>query len=252
METVLQIEQNKNLLGGLGDLLAFVGLPSKRSARELSVSSEELFKNIAVVLDRLLLRAIEQRTGAEFKATRGDVFGDYLKTVNALSNLVRVIVPARTIDVLVWESFSELEADLREQGLIRFGTAAKDQAIFTVWTLRKISRLLSKIAAAGPPSAAMKVADAKLAVEFSFCVAWTQFHLDCLMASIRFDKAINPEVLAEISLELRAVVNAYGLIRQGVELRLPSDEPTLAPIIWDDEDQALLDSSMADLEAEAS
>lgn len=249
MESVLEMG-HKGLLGGLGDLRAFVGLPSKRSASQLSASAEEVLKAATTILDGLLLRAIDQRTGPEFIATRSEVFGDYLKTTAALSSLVRMILKPGTIDRLVGESFCELEADLRDQGVIRFGTGAKDQAVFTVWTLRKISRLISKIATAGDVPKAKKIADSKIAGEFSFFTAWTQFHLDCLVASIRFDKAINPEVLDAITDGLRGAVNAYGLVRQGVELRVPIDEPALAPIQWDDEDQELLDASMSDMESE--
>ncbi|MFZ0803546.1 MAG: hypothetical protein WBQ09_13325 [Terriglobales bacterium] len=249
MEAVLQQAQQKPLCG-LGDLRALIGLPSKRSDSQLSVSVQELFKTTANVLDTLLIKAIEQRTAAEFEATRTSVFGDYWKTTTALSGLLQVILQPRTVDRLIWESFSELESEFKEQGLVRFGVAAKDQAVFTVWTLRKISRLLAKINASGDVAKAKKAADAKLASEFSFCATWTQFHMDCLLASIRFDKAITPEVLDEISEGLRAAVNAYGLVRQGAELRSPVDEPTLAPIAWDEEDQELLNSSMLEMESE--
>jgi hypothetical protein len=240
----------RNISGGLSDLLTFVGVPSKKSARELSVSAGELFQGIKRVLDNLLLRAIESRTAAEFEATRDAVFPDYYKTVAALSNLARVIVPAQVLDRLAVESFSELEADLREQGLARFGAVARDQAVFTVWTLRKTNRLISMIAAAGPVPEDQRTADKKFAVEFSLNSRYSQFHLDCLIASMHFDKAINPEVLTEICEGLRTAVNAYGLIRQGVDLRLTREEPVIAPYAWDEEDQELLASSMSDMEAE--
>ena len=67
---------------------------------------------------------------------------------------------------------------------------------------------------------------------------------------MHFDKAINPEVLTEICEGLRTAVNAYGLIRQGVDLRLTREEPVIAPYAWDEEDQELLASSMSDMEAE--
>ena len=236
---------------GLGQLLTFVGLPSKRSARELSGSSEELFRSIATVLDRLLLRAIEARTATSFVSLRNDVFNDYYQVLRALSRLASIVVPRNAIEVLVAQSFSELEADLRDQGVLKFGAAAKDQAVFTVWTLRKTSRLLAKIAADPPPKEA-KEADAKLASEFSFCAAWTQFHLDCLMTAIRLDKPIYPEVLPEIIDGLRAAVNAYGLIRHGIDLRFPRvEEPDPTVPVWDQEDQELLDSSMHDMDMES-
>jgi len=251
MDPVLALEQRIIAPTGLGQLLTFVGLPSKRSARELSSSSEELFNGITAVLDQLLLRTIEKRTIASFVATRNEVFEKYFQVVGALSMLAQAIAPPAVIDVLVAQSFSELEADLRDQGTLKFGAAAKDQAIFTVWTLRKTSRLISKIAAGGPSPKETEEADKKLAPEFSFCAAWTQFHLDCMMAAIRLDKPIHPDVLPEIIDGLRAAVNAYGLIRQGIDLRVPrSEEPTVTAREWDQEDQELLDSSMHDMDVE--
>lgn len=250
MEAVLEHGHQKALCN-LGDLRALIGLPSKRTTTQLAQSVQEIFKVTAGVLDNLLVRAIEQKTAAEFTVARTSVFSDYWKTTTALAGLAQVILQARTIDRLVSESFCELEADFKDQGLIRFGAAAKDQAIFTVWTLRKISRLLSKIKEAGDVPKSKKAADSKLAGEFSFYAAWTQFHMDCLIASIRFDKAINPDILDEICEGLRGAVNAYGLVRQGAELRIPVDEPTLAPVEWDEEDQELVDSSMAEMETDS-
>jgi hypothetical protein len=248
MNPALTIEQERAQRIGLSELLTFVGLPSKRSARELSGSAEELFKGITGVLDDLLLRTIDRRTRAEFVAMRSEVFFGYFKAVVALSNLATVIVPKPIIEKLVVESFSELEAELRDEGLARFGTAARDQAVFTVWTFRKISRMISTIAAAPPAPKEIQREDERIAAEFSFCAAWAQFHLDCLVVAIRFDKAVSPGALSEICDGLRAAANAYGLIRQGVELRVPPAEATVQPYIWDEEDQELLDSSMRDLE----
>jgi hypothetical protein len=67
---------------------------------------------------------------------------------------------------------------------------------------------------------------------------------------MRFDKVIHPEVRSEIGAGLRAVVHAYGLIRQGVDLRIPRTAPEVAPQEWDEEDQELLNESMSDLETE--
>jgi hypothetical protein len=254
MNPALALEQRMIEPAGLGQLLTFVGLPSKRSARELSSSSEELFRSIAAVLDQLLLRAIGTRTAASFVSVRDDdgVFGDFYQVLRALSRLANVVIPPNVIEVLIAQSFSELEADLRDQGVLKFGAAAKEQAIFTVWTLRKTSRLIAKIAAGGPPPKEAREADAKLASEFSFCAAWSQFHLDCLIAAIRLDKQIYPEVLPAIIDGLRAAVNAHGLIRQGIDLRTPrSEEPDFTVPAWDQEDQELLDSSMHDMDMES-
>ncbi len=120
-------------------------------------------------------KRLKKRTAAEFKEARDEVFVKYFDAVLSVSNLARVIVPQAAIDRLTWESFSETEADLRDEGLSRFGATARDQAIFTVWTLRKINALVSRIAAAPPLSNEHKALDRKLVTEFSFHSAWAQF-----------------------------------------------------------------------------
>ena len=164
MESVLDSERSA-ADDGLDELLTFVGLPSKRSAKELTGSSQELFEGIVSVLNNLLLRAIDKQTAQEFVAARGEVFGDFFKTTRAMSNLARVLIPRGTLERMSWESFSELEADLTEQGLKRFGTAARDQAIFTVCAFRRTNRLLAKIASLGAPPKELQAEDRKIATE---------------------------------------------------------------------------------------
>jgi hypothetical protein len=248
MDTVLEIEKNR-ARGGLGELPTFVGLPTKNSARILSEDTAELFKNILSVLNNLLLRAIEAQTCDEFVDLRSQVFDDTRKTQKAMGSLAKIVIPKATLDRLIGESFVEMEADLIEHGAKKFGQVARDQAIFTVWTLRKINRLLSRIVEGGPVSDELKGADREIAHEFSFYVYWAQFHLECLFTAMRFKKPIAPDVLLEICDGLRAVVNAYGLLRRGIDLRWPSqDDETLKPCEWGEEDQELLNSSMADME----
>jgi hypothetical protein len=237
---------------GLEALLALVGLPSRRrSTGELSGSAEEIIKSIGAFLDGLLLRAVAAQTKKEFVAVRTEVFEPYAGALTSLARLVHILVPDPVIEHIISDSFCELESDFREHGSARFGVDAKDQAMFTVWTLRRTSRLIAKVASSGPVPARLKEQDEKLASDFGFFAAWTQFHLDCMLASIRHDEPIQLEVLPEIIDGLRAAVNAYGYARQGLTLRAPAEEPRLQPCEWDEEDQELLDSSMADMAADA-
>ncbi len=247
MDTVLDMKNRAE--GGLGGLPTFVGLPSKKSARVLSEDTAEIFKGIFSVLNNLLLQAIDAQTSDEFVALRSQVFDDIRKTQKAFTNLAKVIVPKPTLDRLVWESFAEMEAELSEHGLQKFGEVARDQAIFTVWTLRKINRLLAKIVQGEKLPQELVARDKEIAREFSFYVFWAQFHLECLFAAMRCNKPVRPEVLDVICDGMRGIVNAYGLLRQGLDLRWPTkDDESLSPYEWDEEDQELLDSSMADME----
>jgi hypothetical protein len=243
----LALEQN-NKAGTFKELLAFIGLPSKSQEQDISASAVKILHATKNILDGMLLQAIEKKTAPEFKEIRDEVFFKYFEAVLSVSKLARVIVPQATIDRLTWESFSEAEAELRDEGLARFGATARDQAIFTVWTLRKTNALLSRINAAPPLADEHKLKDRKLIVEFSFHSAWSQFHLDCLIVSIRTDRVINPEILNEICDGLRSAVNAYGLLHQCVDLREQGELPALQAYEWDDEDEDLLNSSMREIE----
>jgi hypothetical protein len=234
---------------GLGELLPFIGIPSKRkSAGRVPSEIETILESITKILDELLLTAIGAKTCQEFRRTREKVFGRYFSAVKALSDLVHVMLPNQIVERLTSQSFCELEAEFRDQGLARFGPAAKEQALFTIWTLRRTSGLISKIAEAGSVPENLKNQDAKLASEFAYHAAWAQFHLDCLLAASRFDKIIQLDVMPAIIDGLRAAVNAYGYGRQGLHLRTPEPESQLSLHQWDEEDQELLDSSMRDME----
>src|SRR5947199_339130 len=130
---------------GVGEMLAFPGT-SERPERQLSGSAVELMRNISSVLEDLVLCAIENRTAVDFKASRDNAFPKYVEAVSALVSLIRIVVPPHVIERLNREFFCELEADLRDRGLTAFGPALRDQAVFTVWTLRKISDLSIQIA----------------------------------------------------------------------------------------------------------
>ena len=71
-----------------------------------------------------------------------------------------------------------------------------------------------------------------------------QFGLDCLNQAIEMNKAIYPEVIEELTDGLKSMVNAYAHAREGLELRVPTSEPTLNIPPMDDEDRILLEISM--------
>ncbi len=239
-------------LGGLDNLFGVVGLPSKRSSGDvLFGSTKEVWRGTKAAVDGMLLKCIDAKGEDEFAQRRRVVFPQYARIVQALASLVRVLATDQMVDNLVRESFCELEHDFREQGPERFGSTAADQAIFTVWTLRRTSRLLSDLVGTRPARQDLLERDCKMASDFVTYALWAQFHLDCLVGAIRFDKPIQLAVLPSIEDGLRAAVDAYGLAREGVRLR---EQVPIAPepvVEWDEEDQELLDSSMRDLEHEA-
>jgi hypothetical protein len=232
----------------LEGVLTFLASRSKRSARELSVSAGEVFNGVSGVVDQLLISVIEKRTAAEFVAAFTDVFPKYFAMTTALSNFAQVIVPPEVIERLTRESICELEADFREKALLSFGTAVRDQAMFTVWTLRKINDLVNQIAAAKLDKS-KRDEDREYSRNFNFYALRAHFSLDCLNMALRLDRPIYPEVMEELVDGLRSMVNAYAWARRGVAIRVPTIEEAVGPAVSDAEDDYLLSASMQDMAA---
>jgi hypothetical protein len=245
MDCVLEMEKSR-AVGGLGELPSFISLPQKTS-HELSRDAHDLFRKIVEVRTNLVLPTIEAQSQDEFKQIREQTFDNVVRTNKALGSLARVMVPTATLDRIVWQSFAELEAEFSEHGTKKFGEVAKEQAIFSIWTLRKINRLVSKITEHKGLEKEKVERDQKIAKEFSFYLLWAYFHLECLIAAMRFDKPIQIDILDEICDGLRAVVNAYGLLRQGLDLRFPPGPEPSEDVVWTEEDEQLLASSMDDM-----
>jgi hypothetical protein len=241
----------------LDELRVFVGWPAKQTV-DVSSALNDVVKEISRIMDSLLLVAIEKRNAVEFAATRAAVFSDYVRVLRMTSDLLRVVLrnDRHATERLISQSLSMLEADFKDLGAIRFGVAVNDQAIFTIWTLRKTNRQIWKllepeIITASIPET-LQDQNAKLNSDFAASSAWAQFHLACLSAAIRLDKAIYPDVLPEIMSGLRSAVNAYSMARQIVDLRLQTaiDESAVTPYSWDEEDAELMASSMQDMASE--
>jgi len=218
-----------------------VGLPSETErAVKKAGSGEELIRTVVSVIDELILRTIEKKTSAEFSTTRAEVFPQYYAAMRALGDLIRIVVPPHAMERLMSDSLSELEADFRDLGPSAFGSDLSNRGIFTIWTLRKLKDLGQEIGTQ-PSDAAL---DTEMAMKFSVYAIWTRFHVDCLVKSMRTKKPIYPENIGHVIDGLRAAVNAYAWLRQAVDLRSGVTEPVLAPIPWDEEDEALLSDSM--------
>lgn len=248
MEAILEMQKSM-ANGGLGELPAFVALPKKGTANEISVDAHEVFKKVAVVRDRLIMRAICAQTAIEFESERKKVYADVARSQKALGSLARVMAPQSAIEHLVWVALAEWEGDFIENGARKFGENAKEQAVFTIWTLRRINKLLTRIIESKQPEdkdVASK--DRELARSFSNWFSWTLFHFECMTAALRSDLAIPPDVLELVCDGMRGAVNSYGLLRQGLELRVPSPEIETGTAEWTEEDEELLASSMADME----
>jgi hypothetical protein len=186
---------------------------------------------------------IESRTRADYQREFQRSFSKYVGLTLAMSHFASAVIPRESIERLSRESICELEADFRDKGMDAFGEDVRNQALFTVWTLRKVNDLVDQIIAAKLDDS-QKKADSASCVKFNFHLFRAQFGLDCLNLAIETNKAIYPEVIDELTDGLKSMVNAYAHARQGLELRVPTVEPTLTIAPMDDEDRALLDISL--------
>jgi hypothetical protein len=234
------------------DDLAFLAFPAKSAAQQVSGTTEDLFQNISTIISGILSDVISARTAAQYCATREQCLHTYTQVMMGLGQLIRATVPDKVIDRLTYESLSEMEAEFREYGVGAFGTEMTDQALFTVWSLRKIFDLvMANLCTNANLNPELVKTDMEMAQDFSTHVLYGRFHLDCLTMSLRSSKPIYPEVLDCISEGLRNVVNAYATARQACDLRHPRQEEELVMIEFDDEEQELLHSSMKDVFLEA-
>ncbi len=241
MNSTLALDMNTSL----GEQLAFLAVPAKRSSEQVSTTVEQIFTGITKLIDSLILDVIRTRTREEFCEKVDVAFPHFAKIMIALSKLITASIDQRVVERLTYESLSELESDFRNEGQI-FGEVIRDQAIFAAWTLRKIHELVQQCSVAGISSEAART-DQEFATKYLSNVLYVRFCLSCLRASLETGIALFPEPLDEISDGLRAVVNAYAWVRQGRDLRHPVSEEEFVEIPWDEEQEELLRSSVEEM-----
>jgi hypothetical protein len=226
-------------------LLSFLVSRAKRAPRSLTPSASDVIRGCGDAIDQILRTAVETRSKAEFERVFKDVFAKYAALTMAVSHFASAVIPKPVLEQLVRESICELEADFRDKGLATFGAAVRDQAMFTVWTLRKISELTTQIIAA-PVTQERRAEDEEFCTNFNLNALKAQFSLDCLNMALEHGRAIYPEVQDELVDGLRAMVNAYTWARRGLEIRVPLAEPVFQTVPIEDEDRALMDFSFSE------
>lgn len=245
MNIALTLDEAGATLGNerLDGILSFLASRSKNSARNVSPTINDVFSGCAAQVRGILCSVIDTRTSAEYHREFDRSFSKYIGLTLALSHFASAVIPRESIERMSRESICELEADFRDKGMEAFGADVRNQALFTVWTLRKVNDLVDQIIAA-KLGETKKEADRDNCSKFNLHLFRSQFALDCLNLAIETNKAIYPEVVDELADALKSMVNAYAHAREGLELRLPTVEPALGIPPMDDEDLALLEMSM--------
>lgn len=234
----------------VGTLGAFFG-ESDSVQINLVRSDEELIRKLSSVLDNQLLAVLETRSALEFAEIRVKIWPKYIRARRALSDTMSNLASESNMEAISKVYFATLVTDLQKQRGIRFGDALTDQAVFSLWTLSKINALARKVNRAGEPRD--KDADLKLNAEYQVCALWGLFHLDAIVAAMKFKKTVLEDVQAVICEGLRTFVNVYAILKDALLLRVSQAElSTTAVLPWDEEDEQLLASSMKDINADLS
>ena len=224
--------------------LSFLASRSKSSARTLSPNITDILNGCAEQIRTLLCNVVETRTIAEYRQEFDRSFPKYLSLMLAMSHIANAVIPRESIESLSRESICEVEADFRaKEAAEAFGEAVRNQVLFTVWTLRKINDVVDQINAAKVEPSKRKV-DRENCFKFTFCLFRGQLSLDCFNLALATHKPIYPEVVDQLIDGLRGMVNAYAHAREGLELRVPTEEPKCNVPSMDDEDNALLGASL--------
>jgi len=229
--------------------VGLIGLPAERPAQQtLPGSAGNLLKGIETTLDQMILDVISKRTAEEWARAEDEVLPQYISLVVAFARVVSKLVDRKTIVRLSAESFCELEAEIREKGEAAFGEALRDRAMSTVWMLRKITDLLADLQAA-PVGPQEEAKDAEFAGAFFLHAVRARFYIDCLVASMRTKQPLYRDAFPQVDDGLRSIINAYAWVKQALDLRFPRnyDEPEAPPCT--EEDQVLVDASMADMDS---
>lgn len=231
------------------DTLSFLAFPARKAASQVDGTTEDLFQNVRTILNQVLTDALTARTAEQFCATREKSIFKYMQVLMGLSKFINATVPETVIDRLTKESLAEMESDFRNEGVAAFGEYVTGQAMFTVFSLRKITDTVNHVCAVKSIDPSLVKDDRELYRRFLVNVMDGRFHLDCLIHSLQTSTPIFPEVLDSISEGLRAVVNAYAYVKRASDMRSGQADEAMIDIEFDEEEQILLESSTHDLQA---
>lgn len=217
---------------------------SKESAQAFAPPALEVFKGCRAEIKNILFTIISTRSGNEQRREFARLFPKYLGLSLSISHFVNAVVDRNVVERLSRESICELEADFRDKADAAFGSSVRSQALFTIWTLRKINDVITKIVSANLDEN-KKEDDLAACMQFTVNALRAQMALDSLQMAMDQKIALYPEVSEALVEDLRAMVNAYSWARQGLEVRVqPSDADENVPNL-DDEDNALLNAALS-------
>jgi len=227
-----------------------LGLPAEQPAKkQLASPVDRLLRDVSELLHDMILEVLQSRTREDFTAAVKHHFPAYASLVCSFAEVVSSRATTQAIERLSLDSLLEFEADLRANGYASFGPEMTERALFTVYTLRRITSLLSAIISShGKVDDCDTDKDKDYWRHFLVHALVSRFCVDCLVVAMQTRQPIYAEVLKQIDDYLRSVVDAYAWIRRAADLRLKKAHSPSEPVVpLDGEEQQLLNESMFDL-----
>jgi hypothetical protein len=214
----------------------------------LSETNSAVINALVTLLDQQLLLVLDASSVETFKERRRAIWPIYIRALRALVESAKVIFKQAEIEAMASVVYARLTTRLEEQREVLFGDKLIDQSLFTLWTIERFPSLLSKLSDAPLPKNGAK--DRELGIDSFTHTLWAQFHMDAVLAAIKYGKSLSAEIQDELCEGLRAIVNAYVKMKEAIRLRRPRVAQDVVPDLpWDEEDDRLLASSMRDLNA---
>jgi hypothetical protein len=228
-------------------VFAFLASRSKKSTRELSLPLEEVFRGVSAALEQMVSTVVETKTAEEYDAAVTQIFSKYAALTISLSQIAEAIVPKDAFERMTRESICELESDFRHKALAMYGSTVKEQAIFTIWTIRKIHDIIPRLRSGKILDESKQAEDKKCSEHFTVSSLLGYFALDCLNTAMSMNRAIYPEVMDRLVDGLRSMVNAYTWARRGLALRTPQLEEPMEDMSIELDEKAFLEAAQRSL-----
>ena len=115
---------------------------------ELVRSDEGLLRGLASVLETQVLAILDARSTSEFIKLRQAAWPKYIKARRAFLDTLSNLAPESAIETIAKECASGMSEDIQKQRHL-FGDTLTEQAVFSLWTVRKINELAKAVNNAG-------------------------------------------------------------------------------------------------------
>jgi hypothetical protein len=224
-----------------------IGVVGQSATGRLQASFAEIVNRLLREQEEIAIQAAKAINAEDFKARRAKLYLEYLNLTKAVSNVVLTKVDQTSLtDIMdlasmLETSFSSLEEEIETHGALYFAESDQAEIMFSAVTLKNAYMTIPRFLGVKLDQSLLSQ-DKELGENFGLTAIWAQFHLEGLMAAMRKNLTVVPDVLSELLEGLRQSVMAYSYVRQALDLRNLLDDrysDDLGAVEWDADDEAL-------------